>query len=277
MRNAQGRVPYIKLPSFHEHIEGIAWGVSILQQPQPESNHKYIISTKIKLTLYCIVPSTLLLYCQREEHYMDITRIGKFLKTARKNKHLTQGYVAAQLGVSPQAVSKWERGENLPDIAFLPDIAQIYGIDVNEIFIAGQISLKQNTFEDDLKKLQARIDSIIVNLFDVQNYDTLIDEIMPYTNRIQRGRILHMMLDHKGYDGLESIIPYMNNTMKTEMLSRLLDEAAYEVIEDMIPIFTRKQRDMIATHFIEHPPASEVIENFIPFLDMKNLRRNNLE
>jgi len=206
---------------------------------------------------------------------MDITRIGTFLKTARKNKHLTQGYVATQLGVSPQAVSKWERGENLPDIAFLPDIAHIYEIDVNDIFAAGQISLKQNSFEDDLKKLQSHIDSIIINLFDMQNYNTLLDDIMPYTNRIQRERILQMMLNYKDYEGLETLIPYMNNTMKTEMLSRLLNEAAYEVIEDIIPIFTRKQRDMIVAHFIEHPPAPEVIENFIPFLDLKNLRRNN--
>jgi len=33
LRNAQGRVPYIKLLSFHEHIERTAWSVFILHQP----------------------------------------------------------------------------------------------------------------------------------------------------------------------------------------------------------------------------------------------------
>lgn len=59
--------------------------------------------------------------------------IGKNLLRLRKGKNLTQDEVAERLGVSPQAVSKWENGISCPDIALLPDIAKIYGVMIDEL------------------------------------------------------------------------------------------------------------------------------------------------
>ena len=52
----------------------------------------------------------------------------------RRNAHLTQEQFADQLGLSFQAVSKWENGLSCPDIALLPEIARIYGISVGQLF-----------------------------------------------------------------------------------------------------------------------------------------------
>lgn len=48
------------------------------------------------------------------------------LKKYRIMKDLTQEDVAAYLGITPQSVSKWERGESYPDITFLPALANIF-------------------------------------------------------------------------------------------------------------------------------------------------------
>ncbi|MBQ9151290.1 MAG: helix-turn-helix domain-containing protein [Clostridia bacterium] len=48
------------------------------------------------------------------------------LKKYRILKNLTQEEVADYLGITPQSVSKWERGECYPDITFLPALANIY-------------------------------------------------------------------------------------------------------------------------------------------------------
>ncbi len=56
---------------------------------------------------------------------MDIEKIGKLIQTARKEAGLSQGQLAESVGVSVQAVSKWENGKNLPDIDNLIRIAEI--------------------------------------------------------------------------------------------------------------------------------------------------------
>lgn len=59
--------------------------------------------------------------------------IGENLKSLRKNADLTQDEIAEMLGVSPQSVSKWERGDTYPDITLLPSIANIFKISVDAL------------------------------------------------------------------------------------------------------------------------------------------------
>lgn len=60
--------------------------------------------------------------------------IGSNIKKLRKQKNLTQEQVAQILGVSYQAVSRWENNANTPDIALLPQIALIFGVSIDTLF-----------------------------------------------------------------------------------------------------------------------------------------------
>ena len=55
----------------------------------------------------------------------------------RKSNHLTQQDVADKLGISRQAISLWERGDTMPDIATLPDLARLLGTTTDAILSAG--------------------------------------------------------------------------------------------------------------------------------------------
>ncbi len=59
--------------------------------------------------------------------------IGQKLADMRRRAGLTQDYVSEQLGVTPQAVSKWENDVSCPDITSLPEIAKIYHTTVDEL------------------------------------------------------------------------------------------------------------------------------------------------
>lgn len=52
----------------------------------------------------------------------------------RKLLGLTQEQLAQKLGVTNQAVSKWEAGQSCPDIALLPQLADLFGITMDELF-----------------------------------------------------------------------------------------------------------------------------------------------
>ena len=69
--------------------------------------------------------------------------IGETVKRVRRQRDLTQEEVAAHLGVSPQSVSKWERGEGYPDITMLPALANYFGVSVDELLGVGEIEKKE--------------------------------------------------------------------------------------------------------------------------------------
>lgn len=66
---------------------------------------------------------------------MNKVIVSEKIKEYRREKHLTQEELGKLLGVSAQAISKWERRECYPDITFLPDIALLLSCSVSDFFI----------------------------------------------------------------------------------------------------------------------------------------------
>ena len=64
---------------------------------------------------------------------MDQIKIGGFLKDLRKEKGITQEQLAEKLGVSGRTISRWETGNNMPDISLLVEIAEFFDVSIPEI------------------------------------------------------------------------------------------------------------------------------------------------
>lgn len=64
---------------------------------------------------------------------MDQKKIGCFLKELRKEKGLTQEQLAEQFSVTGRTVSRWENGNNMPDIDILIEMADFYMVDMREL------------------------------------------------------------------------------------------------------------------------------------------------
>ena len=64
---------------------------------------------------------------------MDKEKIGLFIKELRKEKNQTQRELAEKIHVTDKAVSKWERGLSIPDVAILPDLAKELDISIHEL------------------------------------------------------------------------------------------------------------------------------------------------
>ena len=60
--------------------------------------------------------------------------IGNQIKALRLRKGITQEAMAQHFGITPQSVSKWERGVAIPDISLLPDLSAYFGVTIDELF-----------------------------------------------------------------------------------------------------------------------------------------------
>lgn len=64
---------------------------------------------------------------------MNQEKVGKFIAELRKQNKLTQEQLAEKLGITKNAVSKWERGLGLMDLSLLKSLSQILGVsDIND-------------------------------------------------------------------------------------------------------------------------------------------------
>ncbi|MBR6708507.1 MAG: helix-turn-helix transcriptional regulator [Clostridia bacterium] len=61
-------------------------------------------------------------------------KLGEKIKGLRKQKNISQEVFANYLGVSFQAVSKWENGNTMPDVTMIPAIASFFGVSTDELF-----------------------------------------------------------------------------------------------------------------------------------------------
>ena len=62
-----------------------------------------------------------------------MNHIGDTISRMRQNKNMTQEEFASRLGVTPQAVSRWERGNSLPDISLIKGICDVLSISANTL------------------------------------------------------------------------------------------------------------------------------------------------
>ena len=85
---------------------------------------------------------------------MDQKRIGSFLRELRTEKGLTQEQLAEKLNVSGRTVSRWENGNNMPDLSIIVELADFYDIDIRELLNGERKSEKMN---EDLKETSLKM------------------------------------------------------------------------------------------------------------------------
>ncbi len=142
---------------------------------------------------------------------MNIDKVSQQISALRKAKGLTQNELGERVGVTFQAVSKWERGETLPDISILPDLARV---------------------------LETSIDSILLGGEKVLEYKGKIS-----VNDMKTG-LLHLkkMGEHLGKENTlyRSAIDGINNKLNTDIEEAFIDDYTFEaflaeaIIQDLI-------------------------------------------
>lgn len=115
---------------------------------------------------------------------MNQEKIGKFISECRKKKNITQEQLAEKLNISKNAVSKWERGLNLPDVSIMQDLCKILNITLNELFIGERIS------DEQYKKIA---EDNLLNALENSSF-TLKEKIVFYKRKWKKDNIFKIIL-----------------------------------------------------------------------------------
>ena len=85
---------------------------------------------------------------------MNQQKTGEFLKHLRKSKGITQEQLAEHLYISSRTVSRWETGNNMPDVDMLIELADFYDVDIREIIDGERKSeIMDNESKDTMRKV----------------------------------------------------------------------------------------------------------------------------
>ena len=127
--------------------------------------------------------------------------IGTRIAEARKRKGLTQDQPAEAMGVSPQAVSKWENDISCPDITLLPQLADYFGISVDDLLRGPAVQDVQIVPEEDRKDFNKMM--LRINVLSAQGDKVKVNLPMPL---LKTGLQIGMNMETMGnYDALKDI------------------------------------------------------------------------
>ena len=84
---------------------------------------------------------------------MDPEKVGKFIYTLRIKNNMTQNELANKINVTNKAVSRWERGQGLPDISLLEPLSKNLNVSILELLNGQYIEQNENAEKKDINIL----------------------------------------------------------------------------------------------------------------------------
>jgi transcriptional regulator with XRE-family HTH domain len=161
------------------------------------------------------------------------------LKALRLKSGMSQKQIADYICVSPQSVSKWEKGESLPSIEYLPKLAECMNCDMNAFFAKDEKTvfdyhLIEAYFSLEADLLNEKIEFNRVTEFLIENPDTfdvvtaLCNELLEY--KTVTGKTIQRILNCNEAEAMV-FIRYLE---RCEMLEKLDIVDAYYVMRDAV-------------------------------------------
>ena len=101
-------------------------------------------------------------------------QIGAYISKLRKEKDMTQGQLADEMNVSHQAVSKWERGDSLPDIGTLDELARYFNKTMDQL-LSSSPTAKATHMDDFVRHINQNEPDQAAAVVNQEHPDTLTD------------------------------------------------------------------------------------------------------
>lgn len=190
------------------------------------------------------------------------------LKKYRQLNKFTQQEMAQQLFVTPQAISKWERGESLPDISLIPMIANLFEIEISSLWEEdlGGYEIRELVNKATNCQIEKRILTELNQIEDMTNFTFDFDFFLILTD-IQKERVALQILTKAQSDlVIEDFFYFLPNPIKEKLILKLIDEHRYLALENLIPLMSKKIRTKVLEGCLL-TKEYDILDELFPFLN----------
>jgi len=189
----------------------------------------------------------------------DTKRFGAYVSRHRKNADMTQSDLAEKLNLTRQAISKYETGDSFPDVSILIQIAEVFGITLDELINSG------NPTKGESNIIKNIVDEDIENPVQINDIINLAPLIKP--------SVLGALVKKLGEDGIDishivALVQYLNDHDMLPLLESVeygaLDE---ELLGRIIPFLDISSKEAIVKKIIEGESDWRLLKTVIPYIE----------
>ncbi|MHC1693930.1 MAG: helix-turn-helix domain-containing protein [Eubacteriales bacterium] len=188
----------------------------------------------------------------------SVQKFGAYLSGLRKSADMTQSDLADKIGLTRQAISKYENGDSFPDITILSQLAEVFGVSLDTLFGGGEAT----EGEKQLLKLGQDSQSAGGTIQELVNIAPLL---RPSTlDKVTQGLAGH------GIDisDLVALAKYMNS----ESVDRLLSSATFEKLDEemlahFIPFLGEESKAVVFQKILDGELDYRLLHTFLPYAE----------
>lgn len=200
-------------------------------------------------------------------NYFNMHAIGRNIAHHRKAHNLTQMELADLMNVSFQAVSNWERGQSMPDISKLPELAECFGVSIDEL-LGRNVPLITHAAEGQLDSYLAEHDISVSEM----------TEAAPLLKPTQMEQVEEKLLEQAdlsaqpsgGQLAIGELLPFLSTDMVDQLMQRYLDAGDDAALAGCLPFASDTKLEAIADAW---DAQGKSIAPLFPFLSAEKLEQ----
>lgn len=149
---------------------------------------------------------------------LNLEVIGSKITKLRKESNLTQLELAEKIYVTPQAVSKWEKGKSVPSIEVLIELTKLFNISID--YLLDNTEINDNDYESMFSNYSRA--AALNKFINSESPSKHVNKIFYLLNKTERELIINLIISKKLKIDLEDIWPYLKNSERKIILGVIL-------------------------------------------------------
>lgn len=229
---------------------------------------------------------------RESEEMFDMRYSAKMILDHRKKKDMTQVELADAMGVSYQAVSNWERGNSMPDISKLQQLADILEVSIDELLgvnkgtkVIQKVINNENNIETEAITLDevaevapvlkpSQTDSLLEKILESQDEVTIEDVIViaPFLSDEFIAGFLGKLEDIGDIKKIVQLAPFINDSELDKLVEKLTGQVSLREISLLAPFLSDDTLDTMVMKALEEGHIDECAPLY-PFLSKETMEK----